>query len=47
MTLARSYPAKPKSDPGFHWFVHHGIVGGPQPRLYEGGDPIWHDDDLA
>ncbi|HJN72389.1 MAG TPA: hypothetical protein QGF58_00530 [Myxococcota bacterium] len=24
-----------------------GIVGGPQPRLYEGGDPIWHDDDLA
>lgn len=23
-----------------------GIVAGPQPRLYEGGDPIWHDDAL-
>jgi len=24
-----------------------GIVGGPQPRLYEGGDPEWHDDSLV
>ena len=24
-----------------------GIVAGPQPRLYEGGDPEWHDDSLV
>ncbi len=29
-----AYGEDPKSDPGFHWFVHHGIVGGPQ-RLVE------------
>lgn len=24
-----------------------GITAGPQPRLYEDGDPIWHDESLA
>ncbi|MCP4805162.1 MAG: hypothetical protein GY913_04585 [Proteobacteria bacterium] len=24
-----------------------GITAGPQPRLYEDGDPIWHDEKLA
>ena len=24
-----------------------GITPGPQPRLYEDGDPIWHDEKLA